>query len=103
MWAEHLILIASVVAGAATVLIGKLDQPRHLKLLTAFTGAYLMGLTCLHLSPTYLRTPNPAKRRIGSSAHSFLADSSFKSCSKIFRAVSSTVTFIPDMDHRHSA
>ena len=51
MWVPLLILIASVLAGAATVLLAKLDQPRHLKLLTAFTGAYLMGLTCLHLLP----------------------------------------------------
>jgi len=61
MWAEHLILIASVVAGAATVLIGKLDQPRHLKLLTAFTGAYLMGLTCLHLLPDLFANAQSSK------------------------------------------
>lgn len=51
MWPQLLILTLSVVAAAATVLLGKLDQPRNLKLLTAFTGAYLMGLTCLHLLP----------------------------------------------------
>ena len=51
MWLPLLVLIASVIAGAATVLLAKLDRPRHLKLLTAFTGAYLMGLTCLHLLP----------------------------------------------------
>lgn len=51
LWVALLVLIASVVAGAVTVIFGKLDQPRHLKLLTAFTGAYLMGLTCLHLLP----------------------------------------------------
>ena len=46
-----LILVASVLAAAATVLLGRLDKPHNLKLLTAFTGAYLMGLTCLHLLP----------------------------------------------------
>lgn len=50
--APHLlILVASVLAAAATVLLGRLDKPHNLKLLTAFTGAYLMGLTCLHLLP----------------------------------------------------
>lgn len=51
MWFPLLVLLASVLAGAATVLLAKLDQPRHLKLLTAFTGSFLMGLTCLHLLP----------------------------------------------------
>lgn len=51
MWLQLLVLLLSVGAAAATVLLGKLDQPRNLKLLTAFTGAYLIGLTCLHLLP----------------------------------------------------
>ena len=46
-----LILVASVLAATATVLLGRLDKPHNLKLLTAFTGSYLMGLTCLHLLP----------------------------------------------------
>ena len=41
MWFPLLVLLASVLAGAATVLLAKLDQPRHLKLLTAFTGSFL--------------------------------------------------------------
>jgi zinc transporter ZupT len=45
------ILVASVLAAAATVHLGRLDKPHNLKLLTAFTGAYLMSLTCLHLLP----------------------------------------------------
>ena len=48
---HSLILIASVLAATATVLLGHLDKPHNLKLLTAFTGSYLMGLTCLHLLP----------------------------------------------------
>ncbi len=45
------ILLVSVFAAAGTVLLGKLDQPRNLKLVTAFTGSYMMGITCLHLMP----------------------------------------------------
>ena len=53
------ILVASVFAAAATVLLGRLDKPRNLKFLTAFTGAYLMGLTCLHLLPeVFINGPN---------------------------------------------
>jgi len=48
---HSLILIASVLAATATVLLSRLDKPHNLKLLTAFTGSYLMGLTCLHLLP----------------------------------------------------
>jgi len=45
------ILILSVLAGAVSVVVFQLDQPRRVKLITAFTGAYLMALTCLHLIP----------------------------------------------------
>ena len=51
MGLHSLILIASVLAATATVLLGRLGKPHNLKLLTAFTGSYLMGLTCLHLLP----------------------------------------------------
>ena len=51
MGLHSLILIASVLAATATVLLSRLDKPHNLKLLTAFTGSYLMGLTCLHLLP----------------------------------------------------
>ena len=43
----YAVLILSVLAGAVSVL----DQPRRVKLITAFTSAYLMALTCLHLIP----------------------------------------------------
>ena len=44
-------LILSVVAGAIAFMGFKLGEPRKIKLITAFTGAYLMALTCLHLLP----------------------------------------------------
>jgi len=47
----YLALIGSVASGVVAVLKCKLDDPRRLKLVTAFTGAYLMALTCLHLIP----------------------------------------------------
>ena len=47
----YAILILSVLAGMVAVLKLKLGEPRRVKLVTAFTGAYLMSLTCLHLLP----------------------------------------------------
>ena len=47
----YAVLILSVLAGAIAVLKFKLGEPRRVKLVTAFTGAYLMALTCLHLLP----------------------------------------------------
>ena len=44
-------LILSVVAGAIAFMVFKLGEPGKIKLITAFTGAYLMALTCLHLLP----------------------------------------------------
>ena len=44
-------LILSVVAGAIAFKAFKLGEPGKTKLITAFTGAYLMALTCLHLLP----------------------------------------------------
>jgi len=48
---DYLILLSSIVLGALSVFWFKLDQPRHIKLLNAFTGAYLLTLTFLHLLP----------------------------------------------------
>lgn len=48
---EYLILLSSIILGALSVFGFKLDQPRHIKLLNAFTGAYLLSLTLLHLLP----------------------------------------------------
>ena len=47
----YALLILSVLAGMIAVLKLKLGEPRRVKLVTAFTGAYLMALTCLHLLP----------------------------------------------------
>lgn len=48
---DYLILISSIVLGAGTVFWLRLGEPAHLKLLNAFTGAYLLSLTLLHLLP----------------------------------------------------
>jgi|TARA_B100000959_G_scaffold287124_1_gene369491 zinc transporter ZupT len=64
-------LILSVVAGATAFKTFELGEPGKIKLITAFTGAYLMALTCLHLLPEVFggghdhvahpeTTPNPA-------------------------------------------
>jgi zinc and cadmium transporter len=49
--ADYVLLVSSIAAGAVTVFQFKLDRPAHLKLLNAFTGGYLLCLTCLHLLP----------------------------------------------------
>jgi zinc transporter ZupT len=48
---DYLLLLSSIVLGAITVLGFKLYDVRHIKLLNAFTGAYLLCLTFLHLLP----------------------------------------------------
>jgi zinc transporter ZupT len=48
---DYLLLISTIVLGAATVFLFKLYDPRHIKVLNAFTGAYLLCLTFLHLLP----------------------------------------------------
>jgi zinc transporter ZupT len=48
---DYLLLISSIALGALTVLGFKLHEPRHVKLLNAFTGAFLLSLTVLHLLP----------------------------------------------------
>jgi zinc transporter ZupT len=58
---DYLILLSSIVLGACSVFWLKLDQPRHLKPLNAFVGAYLLSLTFLHLLPElYETTHSPA-------------------------------------------
>ena len=47
----YAVLILSVLAGALAVLKFKLSEPRRIKLVTAFTGAYLISLTFLHMVP----------------------------------------------------
>lgn len=48
---DYLILLSSIFLGAATVFFFRLDAPRHIKLVNAFTGAFLLSLTMLHLLP----------------------------------------------------
>jgi zinc transporter ZupT len=48
---DYLLLLSSIALGALCVLVFKLHEPRHVKLLNAFTGAYLLCLTFLHLLP----------------------------------------------------
>ena len=48
---DYLLLLSTIVLGAASVFLFRLYEPRHVKLLNAFTGAYLLCLTLLHLLP----------------------------------------------------
>lgn len=48
---DYLLLLSSIVLGALTVFGFRLHEPKHIKLLNAFTGAYLLSLTLLHLLP----------------------------------------------------
>src|ERR1700677_2416998 len=57
---DYLILVSSIVLGALTVFGFKLHEPKHVKLLNSFTGAFLLSLTLLHLLPElydFPRTP----------------------------------------------
>jgi zinc transporter ZupT len=60
---DYLLLLSSIVLGALSVFLFKLYEPRHVKLLNAFTGAYLLCLTLLHLLPElYHSQPGVAPR-----------------------------------------
>jgi zinc transporter ZupT len=48
---DYLFLLSSIVLGAICFFAFRLHQPAHVKLLNAFTGAYLLCLTLLHLLP----------------------------------------------------
>ena len=48
---DYLVLLSSIALGAATVFGLRLNDPRHVKVLNAFTGAYLIALVMLHLLP----------------------------------------------------
>lgn len=48
---DYLLLLSSIIAGAILVFAFRLYDARHIKLLNAFTGAYLLCLTVLHLLP----------------------------------------------------
>src|SRR5205809_7735372 len=48
---DYALLLSSIILGAVCVFLFKLYDARHVKLLNAFTGAYLLCLTLLHLLP----------------------------------------------------
>jgi len=48
---DYLLLLSSIVLGALSVFLFRLYEPKHVKVLNAFTGAYLLCLTVLHLLP----------------------------------------------------
>ncbi len=48
---DYLLLLSSIVLGAGCVFLFRLYEPKHVKVLNAFTGAYLLCLTMLHLLP----------------------------------------------------
>ena len=47
---DYLLLLSTIILGALSVFLFKLYEPRHVKLLNAFTGAYLLSLTLLSKS-----------------------------------------------------
>lgn len=57
---DYLILLSSIALGAVTVVLFRLDSPRHIKLVNAFTGAFLLSLTLLHLLPELYHGHEPA-------------------------------------------
>ncbi|HEY6169640.1 MAG TPA: ZIP family metal transporter [Verrucomicrobiae bacterium] len=52
---DYLILLSSIVAGAVTVVWLRLGEHSHVRLMNAFSGAYLLALTFLHLLPELYR------------------------------------------------
>jgi zinc and cadmium transporter len=55
---DYLILLSSIALGVITVFWLRLNDPKHVKVLNAFTGAYLLSLVMLHLLPD-LYQPEP--------------------------------------------
>jgi zinc and cadmium transporter len=66
---EYLWLLSSIALGAVLVFQFRLYDPKHIKLLNAFTGAYLLCLTMLHLLPELYHQPSgghgQAEMRLG--------------------------------------
>jgi zinc and cadmium transporter len=54
---DYLLLLSSIVLGTLSVFFFRLYEPKHVKLLNAFTGAYLLCLTVLHLLPELYHGP----------------------------------------------
>ena len=59
---DYLILLSSIALGAVTVLWLQFHEPRRIKQINAFTGAYLLSLTMLHLLPELYRGQDHAAR-----------------------------------------
>ena len=57
---DYLVLLSSIALGAGTVFWLRLNDPRQIKLMNAFTGAYLLTLVMLHLLPD-LYTAEPGE------------------------------------------
>ncbi len=55
---DYLLLLSSIAAGALTLRWLRLDRPGSIKLLNAFTGAYLLCITFLHLLPELYADPS---------------------------------------------
>ncbi len=62
---DYLILLSSIALGALTVFGFKLHQPRHVKLMNSFTGAFLLSLTLLHLLPELYDFPQGTPKNEG--------------------------------------
>jgi zinc transporter ZupT len=54
---DYLVLIAAIVLAAVTVYALKLDSPRHMRIVAAFAGGFLITLTVLHLLPELYASP----------------------------------------------
>ncbi len=57
---DYLLLLSSIGLGAITVFGLKLYEARHIRLLNAFTGAFLLSLTVLHLLPELYHDHGPS-------------------------------------------
>ncbi len=64
---DYLLLLSSIAAGVATIFAFRLDNRAHVKLFNAFTGAYLLCITFLHLLPEVYATAGHA--HAGEEAH----------------------------------
>lgn len=54
---DYLVLTLSIVLAAVTVYGFRLDSPRHMRLVAAFAGGFLITLTVLHLLPELYASP----------------------------------------------
>jgi zinc transporter ZupT len=62
---DYFLLVSSIAGGALCVFIFRLYEPKHIKLLNAFTGAYLLCLTFLHLLPELYHSQTASEVKIG--------------------------------------